>query len=941
LVTSQRWTAAVTVALATGTRLGPYEVTGKLGEGGMGEVWRATDSRLKREVALKVLPAAFAADADRLARFEREAQLLAQLHHPHIASIFGLEDAGGAPALVMELVEGPTLAERLQRGPLPLDEVLAIARQVAEALEAAHAKGIVHRDLKPANVKLHADGTVKVLDFGLAKAMDAAASGSSASAGASPAIANSPTLMHSPTLAGPAGTQLGVILGTAAYMAPEQARGGAVDRRADIWAFGVVLFEMLTGKPLFSGESVVDTLSSVMRQEVDLESLPRATPRALRELLRRCLQRNPKQRLHDIADARIVLEELATGAGDEEAASAVAGGWMRANRGRTIVLAVTIGVAALLAGSGLDRLLGRPAADPWSSARWALAVPDGLELSTRSAPQLALSADGRLQVAVVLDGEGRSQLLLRSSEEIEPRLLPDTVGAQAPFFSPDDAWIAFFRDRALYKLPTRGGPPVLLAETSRADATRGGAWSRDGFVYFAGNVNAGLSRVAATGGPISPVTSLDEGRDERTHRWPAVLPDGSAVLFTCDTFGSIEYYDDARIEAVRPATGERKVLVEGSSMARYADGQLVFARDGSLFAVGLDPRTLAVQGTPRAVVAGVATEVSSGAAQFALSASGAALWAPGGLSAQYQVVFIEPTGAETPAPVGHAPYNEVALSPDGTRAALVGGPEGEGDLWVADAMRGATTRLTRGAPVFNPTWSPDGKSIAYVARVRGPGKGRHWLLGLIPADGSRASRALYEDENAVTIGSFTADGSGLVVSRTPPASRMPGAETPTSASTLFTLSLAHPGTLQPLAAFTGERAGEAAVSPDGRWVAYTTTEGEAPNVYLRPFPSGEGRWQISAPMGLEPHWTPDGKAIYYRGANVLYRVRVGLGHEVAVGKPEAVLDRVSNAGSVHGYSIGANGRLLLLRAPPGGGTRRTLDLDLGFATRLARGEGTP
>jgi len=539
----------------------------------MGEVYRATDERLGREVALKVLPDAFAADPERLARFEREARLLAALNHPGIAHLYGFEAVArgaGPPShvLVMELAEGEELGERLRRGPIPADEAIAIARQIAEALEAAHEKGIVHRDLKPANVKLAADGTVKVLDFGLAKAW----SGEAAASDSSADFSRSPTLARS-------STEAGLILGTAAYMSPEQARGKAVDKRADIWAFGVVVFEMLTGRKLFEGETVTDVLAAVVRQEIDWQALPAATPGLLRRLLKSCLERDPRQRLHDAADARIVLDELLRGPSPEErAASASVAGRPRPWWPLALALAALVGGAA--------GYLARRPAPAARAERWLLALPEGVSVNPVNQPALALSRDGRLQVAAVLTESGAAQLLLRDSQELLPRLLPDTDGASSPFFSPDGAWVGFFRRDGLYKAPLGGGPPVRLADTTAQN--RGGTWSTDGFVYFVPDTVVGLSRVPESGGAVEVVTRLDAGRDERTHRWPQALDDGS-VLFTCDTAVSTEYYDDARIEAVRPATGERKVLVESASMARHAGrGPLVFARGGSLFAVALD-----------------------------------------------------------------------------------------------------------------------------------------------------------------------------------------------------------------------------------------------------------------------------------------------------------------------------------------------------------------
>ena len=893
-----------------GTRLGSYEIKTKLGAGGMGEVYRATDGKLKREVAIKVLPAAFLQDADRLERFEREAQILAQLHHPNIASIFGLEESNGVRALVMEMVEGQDLSSIIERGPMPLTDALAVARQIAEALEAAHGTGIVHRDLKPANVKVKADGAVKVLDFGLAKAME-------------PAAISGGDLANSPTLTGRA-TQLGMIMGTAAYMAPEQARGSAVDKRADVWAFGVVLYEMLTADRLFDGESAVDTLSAVMRKEIDLGRLPAGTPAELRRLLRRCLERNAKNRLHDIADARIVIDEVMRGGGEDAPVAAAAAA---APRTSWIPLA-SIAVLALMLGAGAGWLSRRPTSVPSGPApRWALAIPDGYTLSTGDFPQLAISEDGRLQAVVVTDESLTPQILVRSSDQVEPRILPETSGANTPFFSPDGRWIGFFRGRGLYKVPVAGGPPVELAPVV-SELARGGTWSRDGFIYFTRTVNVGMSRVPEGGGAVTETTSVNVGVDQRTHRWPQALPDGSAILFTVDSFDSTEYYDDARIEAIRPATGERKVLIEGASQARYAGGnRLVFGRGGSLYAVEFDAKSLTVRGAPELVLQGVATDVGSGAVQFALSPSGAALWAPGSLSARYALSWADRHGVDTRTSVADAPYNEAELSPDGKRVALVGGTGGSSDLLISDLDRGTQSRLTSGLSTLNPTWSPDGKQIAYVVRTETPSKERRWQIVLQPADGSRDATKIFESDEFLTLGDFTPDGRQIVFT-----SQVPGG----GKGDILTLPVTGGTPTTILSDAFNKR--EAVVSPDGRYLAYVSNEGGTGQVavYIRPFPAGDGRWIVSPPISLEPRWSPDGRELFFRSRALLYRVAIETRGGFSPGKAEVLFDRVSNGGGVKTYRPAPDGRFFTFRTPAGRGSMRTVNLDLGFAERIEK-----
>jgi len=877
-------------------------------------VYRARDTKLGREVAIKVLPESLASDPERLARFEREARVLASLNHPHIAAIYGVEDSTPVKALVLELVEGPTLQDRIETGPIPVKEALSIARQIAEALESAHEKGIVHRDLKPANVKVGADDEVKVLDFGLAKALDPAASTSS------------PDITHSPTLS--IGTQAGMILGTAAYMSPEQARGKPIDRRADIWAFGVLLCEMLTGRRVFEGETVSDTLAAVLRQDIRLDALPAETPPPVRGLIARCLDREPKTRLRDIGEARIALDpDVSPAPAASEPPAALPGVRMRA-----VPLAVAAALA-LVIGLAAGWRLRRPVpAALGAGIRVALAIPDGFVLSPEQMPQVAISDDGRTQVVVVVDASKTSHLLLRSIDQIEPRLLPDTEGANGPFFSPDGKWIGFFRGQSLLKIPTGGGPPIELASTTSVTSARGATWSRDGFIYFSPSVSVGLSRIPQNGGPVSAATALDPAHDERTHRWPQALPDGSAVLFTCDTSVSTEYYDDARIEAVRPSTGERKVLVEGSSQARYGSGnELVFARGGSLFAVAFDPRRLETRGTPELVVQGVATDVGSGSVQFALSPSGAAVWAPGGLTSQYRLFWVDRNGMETPVPVPPEPYNEAELSPDGKRVALAGGQSGSSDLWVADLERGTRTRLTVGQVVANPVWTRDGTRIAYLTRQR-EGPARHWQIFWLPADGSRNAELLTESEHVLSPSGFTADSGKLIYS---------AGKTNNESAGMDIYLLPVTGARKPeLLLSDGFAKRGAVVSPDGHWVTYWSNEGGQQSIFVRPFPTGEGRWQISTAAAFEPRWGPDQREIFYRSGAELYRVPIETLHGFSAGKPERVIDRVSTAGIVHTYAPAPDGRIFTPRSPEGRGSARTVYLDLGFAARLPALEGS-
>ena len=905
------------MTIAPGTHIGPYEITAKLGEGGMGVVWKAKDFHLGREVALKVLPEGFTEDPERLQRFEREAKVLASLNHPNVAQIYGLEASGDTRALIMELVEGPTLAERLEQGSLPLDESLSIARQIAEALEEAHEKGIVHRDLKPQNVKASIEGKVKVLDFGLAKAMDPA--GTASGAPSASRLAASPTLTLGATVQG-------VILGTAAYMAPEQARGTGVDARADIWAFGVVLYEMLSGRTAFTAETVPDTLAAVLTREIDWSALPESTPPAIRRLLRRCLERKPKSRLHSIADARIVIDEVLAGVAEPAPIAVPAPAAAVPPRSRWLLPAVA--VAAIAVGFAAGRFAGGPATSAAESElEVALALPADYSLSTRDLVELAISPDGRRQVVTVFDGEGRSHLLLRDLDQAEARVLPGTEGARAPFFSPAGDSVAFFVNSDLRRIAVSGGPSLRIAEVATAVATRGGTWGRDGFIYFVPNTAIGLKRVRENGGVVEAVTETAAERNERTHRWPAVLPDASAVLFTNDSAATTEYYDDANIEAVRLATGERKVLVEGSSQARFLPpDRLVFARQGALFAVAFDPRRLEIAGTPIVVAQNIDTDVSSGAAQFAISESGDLTWIPGEASGGImELAWLRLDGSQQLVDLRRGNYVQLALSPDGGRVALADAAPPNVHLWIGDLTRRSLSRLTFEGSSADPVWSPDGRRVAF-SNV--PSTAAAPEIVWKPADGSGASETLSADSHDAFPSSFSPDGKWLVVERR-------FQVVPNDQADIWLLPVGGAGApraflVSPHEEFHSE------VSPDGRWLAYTSLESGVLEVYLRPFPAGEGKWLVSTSGGAEPHWSADSKAIYYRNPNGIYRIAVQLAKGVELGEPRLVGPTLARGTLGRTFSVAADGSVLVLRRPQESQLAQQVNLALGWRSRVER-----
>ena len=804
----------------------------------MGEVYRATDSRLKREVAIKVLPDAFTADRERLARFEREAQLLAQLHHPNIAAIHGLEESGGTRALVMELVEGEELAAIVARGPLPVEEALAIARQIAEALEAAHERGIVHRDLKPANVKVRPDGTVKVLDFGLAKAMEPASSASAAE------LARSPTLLNSPTLTAAHGTQLGLILGTAAYMAPEQAAGGAVDRRADIWSFGVVLYEMLAGRRLFEGETVSHVLAGVLKDEPDFSALPAATPDRIADLLRRCLRKKPRERLQAVGDARVVIEEAlahpelgrpGVPASGVEAAS-------RARYGRLAWLAAAAGLVAAGVFAYLW-LAGAGSSEEGRRLHATLLAPAGAALGD----SFALSPDGRRVVFEAYDvASSRGGLWLRELETGESRRLVGTEGGELPFWSPDGRQIGFFAQGELRRLDPAGGAPQLVCD---APTPRGAAWGEDGRIVLSASFRTGLSVVPATGGAPRPLTTLDAARKEKSHRFPVFLPGGERLLFLAQTAEGGSRDDASAIEALDLATGKRTRLVAANSSPLYApSGHLLFWRDGSLFAQRLDARRLALAGEPMAIAAGVAYNQNE-QALAAVSHEGTLVYQTGTRGSLGTLVWIDRRGIDT-APIRERElFGDFALSHDGRLLAYSFTGEGQGatDLWVHDLERGSARRLTfEAGSEFRPAWSPDDRAIYYANDARNDG-----AIFRRAVDGTGALEEVGTTEQGIWPMQVAPDGGWLVV----------GAVGSGSSDDLMRFDL-ESKRITPLVTtpFLDQMG---SISPDGRLLAYASEESGRWEIYVQALGAGGGRWQVSSEGGYLPRWRGDGRELFF------------------------------------------------------------------------------
>ena len=850
------------MALSAGTCLGPYVIVSPLGAGGMGEVYRARDTKLNRDVALKILPEAFASDPERLARFTREAQTLAALNHPNIAHIHGLEESGGVRALVMELVEGPTLGEyiglRAKGSGLPLEDALPIARQIADALEVAHGQGIIHRDLKPANVMVRADGTAKVLDFGLAKAMDPLASSSAAAA-----LANSPTITSPAAMTG-----AGVILGTAAYMSPEQARGKVVDKRTDIWAFGAVLFEMLTGTRAFRGDEVTDTIAAVIAKEPDWTRLQAETPAAIRRLLRRCLEKDRNRRLSDAADARLEIDEvLAAPIGE---ASMASGPTQGAAGSRALPWAVA---GALAVGLALVLTLWAPGRRVTPPAPVRLSAELGADVSltnTLSGTGMSLSPDGTVVAFVAQKSAGgSSQLYLRRLTQLQATALSGTDDADSPFFSPDGQWIAFFAGGKLKKIAVTAGTAVTLCD---APSGRGGAWSEDGTIVFEPDSSPGvrLVRVSSAGGTPEPVSLLAEG--EVSQRWPQVLPGGMAVLFTGSRSGGA--WEDANLVVQALPTGTRTVVQRGGYHGRYLPsglgspkraeregGHLVYLHDGTLFAAPFDLDRLEVTGQPVPGLEGVTSNSNTGGAQFAVSASGTLVYLPGqSTSVGVPIHWMDHEGKTTPLRATPANWFNPRFAPDGRRLALQIN-DGQNDVWVYEWARDTLARLTFDpANDTNPVWTPDGRRIVFgSARADKSAPNLYWQR----ADGTGDAQRLTESKNPQQPASWHPSGKFLAFEE----------QTPQTASDLMILPMEGDEA-------SGWKPGKPAVflnspfaerepmfSPDGRWLAYSSNETGRNEVYVRPFPGPGGKWQISTGGGILPTWSRTKRDLFYGTPN--------------------------------------------------------------------------
>jgi serine/threonine protein kinase/Tol biopolymer transport system component len=875
-----------------GKRLGPYEILSGIGAGGMGEVYQAHDTKLGRDVAIKILPEAFAHDTERLSRFQREAKMLAALNHPNIATIFGLEHSDGVQYLVMELVLGETLQERVRRdAPVPVEESLAIAKQIAEALEAAHEKNIIHRDLKPANVKLTPEGKVKVLDFGLAKAFEGDSTNED--------MGNSPTLSQ-------AATMQGVILGTAAYMSPEQARGKTVDKRTVLWAFGCVFYELLTGRQAFNGEDITEILAAVIKTEPDWSCLSETTPAAIRLLLRRCLQKDKTLRLRDAGDARIEIQEAL--AAPPTAVATTAAPAARSWRERLAWTTAAVFVLATIAlASGFVLRAPKPP-QPMPAMRLIAEIGVDASLYT-SLPSAILSPDGTRLAFVASDADQKRRIYVRSLNQLQATALSGTQNAHNPFFSPDGQWIGFFADGKLKKISVQGGAAVTLCD---AADDRGGSWGEDGTIVFTKNSSAPLSKVSSAGGAPQPLTTLDNQAGEITQRWPQVLPGGKAVLFTSNTRQS--NYEDSDIVVYSMVSGQRKTLQHSGTYARYLpSGHVVYMHEGTLFAVPFDLQRLEVTGQPAPILEGVASNAGNGSVQFSFSNTGNLVYI-GGHSGftNVSIYWMDHDGKFLPLRETAGGFANPAFSPDGKRLALEIREGSKSDVWVYEWERDTLTRLTLAGEINgSPVWTPDGQRIVYSSQQKDGLSSLWWMR----ADGAGDAQRLVESKSSQYAGSWRPDGKVLAFRQ----------DNTGTGLDIMTISVEgdeksgwKPGEPKP---FVNSAFNEMtpAFSPDGRWLAYMSNESGSYELYVRPFPGPGGKWQISTAGGGYPKWSRNGKELFYQTMDnkIMVVTYIASGDSFHADKPQPWSPgQFTSLGANYTFDLHPDGkRIAVLKAP--------------------------
>jgi eukaryotic-like serine/threonine-protein kinase len=896
------------MAILPGKRLGPYEILSAIGAGGMGEVYRARDTRLDRTIAIKVLPAHLADRPELRERFEREARTIASLNHPHICTLYDIGHQDGIDFLVMEYLEGETLAQRLMKGPLPLEQALQYAIEIADALDKAHRKGVTHRDLKPGNIMLTKSGT-KLLDFGLAKLKQETPP-------ANISLSKLPTaddalLAPFDAAQGRPLTGQGTILGTLQYMAPEQLEAKAVDARTDIFAFGVVVYEMATGKKAFEGQSQASVIGAILKDDPPpMSSHKPMTPPELDRVVKRCLAKEPDERCQSAKDLTDELKWIAEGGSQVTLAPTVPAKGIHALGWRALILSL----GAMLLVVALASLVAwnlKPS-PPQPVTRTVITLPPGQQLAgLDSGPAVALSPDGT-HLAYVARKGGTQQLYLRAMDSLAAKPIPGTEGGVSPFFSPDGQWLGFFVGGKLKKVSVSGGPALTLGD---AALPHGASWDSQGMIAFSPTQVSALQQVSDAGGTPQPLTRRE--KREVTQRWPEFLPGGKAVLFAASA--TTVNWTNAQVAVQSVRTGERRNLIQGATQPRYVpSGHLVYAQGGSLMALPFDPQRLTATGGAVPVVEGVLQSISSGSAQYSFSATGSLAYVPGGVMAsQWRLVWVDRKGVEQVLPAPAHSYRTPRLSPDGRRLALTI-DDSESNIWLYDLARDTLTRFTfQGNYNLMGAWTPDGKRIAFESDTGGGALNLFWQL----ADGSGGLERLATSEFTEGPSSWSPDGQMLAFFEI----------NPTTGYDIWVLRMSDPSTSSGQVPSAGSGQGRKAqpflrtpftegapqFSPDGRWLAYVSDESGRFEIYVQPYPGPGGKWQISTEGGTEPVWNPKGRELFYRSGDKMMAVDIATQPGFAAGKPRMLFEGqyVPTPATLHNYDVSPDGQRFLMLKP--------------------------
>jgi serine/threonine protein kinase/Tol biopolymer transport system component len=880
--------------LSAGTKLGRYEIRAKIGAGGMGEVYRARDEKLNRDVAIKVLPADLSQDVDRLRRFEQEAQAAGALNHSNILAVHDVGMHEDSPYIVSELLEGEELREQLNDGSLPQRKALDYAQQITQGLAAAHERGITHRDLKPENLFVTTEGRVKILDFGLAKLRPLRNETVSSEIDTRKQI-----------------TDPGTVMGTVGYMSPEQVRGQEADHRSDIFSFGSILYEMLAGQRAFRRDTMAETMTAILKEEpTELSETNAKISLPLEKIVRRCLEKKPERRFHSASDLAFALEALSTSSGSQSTATALPpvtksqtglGRFSLFANAHVAWIAAAILLLTLLASLPFAiAYLRRPTVEVRPVVRYDISAPSKTALSLSRWPAMALSPDGSTLAFAVVSADGVNRLYVRKRDDPEVKPLAGTEGAVQPAFSPNGKSLAFVADLTLKKISLDG---AVLSLTKVGD-TRGVTWADDDTLVYSPESTEGLFQISSNGGAPRAITTVDNKKNERTHRWPEVLPGGKAVLFTVGTLTSPDNYDRSNIEAVILATGERRVVLQSASMARYVPtGHLIFAREGLLYAITFDAGSLTTHGNSVPVLQGVAGDKTTGAVHFAIANDGTLAYVPGSATSSLRrLVWVDRSGTEQRVNLPGGQYNDPRLSPDGSRVALLQGSSGSGDVWVYDFGRATFTRLTFTTTNATPLWSSDGNNIYYVSIDQA---GNKTTIFRKPADGSRDAEAVTTINSGAYLEAIERDGEAALCDSGPS----------TIQGNIIRVPLKQDAQTTPIISTQFDEYA-AALSADGRWLAYQSNESGQPEVYVRDMAGSGGRWQISTAGGQEPHWSFDGRELYYRNNNLFMSVAVDTRSAFQAGTPKTlfngIFDLRSNSGE--SYDVDPKGnRFFMIR----------------------------